>query len=166
MAATNASSGTREESNNRRSHQSTTIDRILECAVALNWNALAKTNEAIALQVEYRIGSGGSLDYLKLWASTIGGAWKLVCEYWMQSSSEHESGTTFNGGKLPGDFTWMLDAIMQHRQAFLPGSRDFVNGLVQINRPTDADLASAQADMNDALDRVGSHLARPLPPKG
>lgn len=166
MAATNALSGTREESNNKRSHQNTTIDRILECAVALNWDALAKTNEAIALQVEYRIGAGGSLDYLKLWASTTRGVWKLVCEYWMQSSSGHESGTTFNGANAPGDFTWMLDAIMQHQQAFLPGSRNFVDGLVQINRPTDADLASAQADMNDAMDRVGAHLARPLPPKG
>ena len=62
MAATNALSGTREESNNKRSPQNTTIDRILECAVALNWDALAKTNEAIALQVEYHIGSGGSLE--------------------------------------------------------------------------------------------------------
>jgi len=30
--------------------------------------------------------------------------------------------------------------------------------LVQVNRPTDADLASARADMNEALERVGSHL--------
>jgi hypothetical protein len=144
--------------NNRSGQGNTTIDRILECAVALNWNALAQTDEATALQVEYRIGPGKSLDYLKLWSSTTRGVWHLICEYWMQSSSTHESGTTFTGGKYSGDFTWMLDAIMQHQRAFLLGSARFMDGLVQVNRPTDADLASARADMNEALERVGSHL--------
>ena len=158
MAASNASPGTREKIDKKRSSENSTIDRILECAVALNWNALAQTDEATALQIEYRIGPGQSLDYLKLWSSTTRGVWHLVCEYWMQSSSTHESGTTFTGGKYSGDFTWMLDAIMQHQGAFLPGSADFMDGMVQVNRPTDADLASARADMNEALDRVGSQL--------
>ena len=73
MAASDALSGTREKIDNKRTHENTTIDRILECAVALNWNALAQTNGAIALQVEYRIGSGQFLDYLKLWSSTTRG---------------------------------------------------------------------------------------------
>ncbi len=165
MAASDALSGTREEVKNKRSSVNTTIDRILECAVALNWNALASTNEATALQIQYRIGPGRSVDYLKLWSSTTRGVWNLVCEYWMQSSSGHESGTTFNGGYYSRDFTWMLDTIMQHQPEFLPGPRDFVDGLVQINRPTDADLVSARVDMNAALDRVGSHLGMPAHPK-
>src|SRR5690242_13032346 len=136
MEATDALSRTREEIDNKRSPANTTIDRILECAVALNWNALAQGDEATALQVEYRIKPGQSLDYLKLWSSTTRGVWHLVCEYWMQSSSTHESGTTFAEGKYSGDFTWMLDAIMQHQRAFLPGSSAFVDGLVQISRPT------------------------------
>ena len=163
MAASDAVSASREQ--NKRAPQNTSIDRILECAVALNWNALASTNEATAFQVEYRIGPDRSLDYLKLWSSTTRGVWNLVCEYWMQSTSGHESGTKFTAGNSSGDFTWMLDAIMQHQGAFLPGSRDFVDGLVQINRPTDADLASAREDMNAALGRVGSHLVPPSPPK-
>ena len=159
MAASDALSGTRERIDNKTTLENTSIDRILECAVALNWNALAHTNGAIALQVEYRIGSGQFLDYLKLWSSTTRGVWHLVCEYWMQSSSTHESGTTFTaGGSNAGDFTWMLDAIMQHQAAFIHGSSDFMDGLVQINRPTDSDLASARTDMNEALGRVGSHL--------
>ena len=163
MAAANASPGTSEKIDNKRFSENTTIDRILECAVALNWNALAHADEATALQVEYRIGPGKSLDYLKLWSSTTRGVWHLICEYWMQSSSTHESGTTFTGGKYSGDFTWMLDAIMQHQGAFRPGSANFMDGLVQVKRPTDADLASARADMNEALDRVGSHLRPALP---
>lgn len=164
MAASDVPSGTREEIINQRSPKST-IDRILECAVALNWNALAGTNEATALQVEYRIGLSRSVDYLKLWSSTTRGIWNLVCEYWMKSSSGHESGTTFNGGKYSGDFTWMLDAIMQHQREFLSVPSDFVDGLVQVNCPTDADLVSARAEMNAALDRVGAHLVRPSLPK-
>lgn len=51
MAAANASWGTREKIDNKLSSENTTIDRILECAVALNWNALAQTDEATALQL-------------------------------------------------------------------------------------------------------------------
>jgi len=143
---------------NRSGHKNTTIDRILECAVALNWNGLTQADETTAMQVEYRTGPSHSLDYLKLWSSSTRGVWNLVCEYWMQSSSGHETGATFSGREYSGDFTWMLDAIMQHQGAFLPGSSDFVEGLVQINRPTDTDFASAQADMAEAMERIGSHL--------
>jgi hypothetical protein len=143
---------------NRSGHGDTTIDRILECAVALNWSGLTQADETTAMQVEYRTGTSHSLEYLKLWSSTTRGIWNLVCEYWMQSSPGHESGATFSGRECSGDFTWMLDAIMQHQGAFRPGSSDFVEGLVQINRPTDTDLASARADMTEALDRIGSHL--------
>src|SRR3954471_15169871 len=137
MAGSNATAGTREGVVVKHTSENTTIDRILECAVALNWNALTQTDEVTALQVEYRVGPSHSLDYLKLWSSTTRGVWNLVCEYWMQSSSGRESGVTFSGREYSGDFTWMLDAIMQHQGAFLPGSSDFVEGLVQINRPTD-----------------------------
>lgn len=165
MAASDALSGTHEQISKKYSSQNTSIDRILESAVALNWNALAGTSEATALQIEYRIGPDRSIDYLKLWSSTTRGVWNLICEYWMKSSSGHESGTTFNGGKYSGDFTWMLDAIMQHQRAFLLGSPDFVDGLIQVSLPTDADLASARVDMNAALEQVGSHLAKPEPQK-
>lgn len=110
------------------------------------------------MQVEYQTGPSHSLEYLKIWSSATRGYWNLVCEYWMQSGSGHESGATFRGREYSGDFTWMLDAIMQHQAAFKSGSTDFVEGLVHINRPTDKDLASAQTDMSEALDRIGSHL--------
>jgi len=126
---------------NRSGNGNITIDRILECAVALNWNGLTQGDETTAMQVEYQTGPSHTLEYLKIWSSTTRGYWNLVCEYWMQAGSGHESGATFSGREYSGDFTWMLDAIMQHQGAFLPGSSDFVEGLVQINRPTDTDLA-------------------------
>jgi len=158
MAASHTLLRTQDGIDVKRSSENTTIDRILECAVALNWSGLSQADETTAMQVEYRTGPSHALEYLKLWSSATRGVWNLRCEYWMQSSSGHESGATFTGRAYAGDFTWMLDAIMQHQGAFLPGSSDLVEGLVQINRPTDTDLVSAQADMAEAMDRIGSHL--------
>jgi hypothetical protein len=142
--------------------QKITVDRMLECAVALNWNCLTRGDEDPAMQVEYRTGSSHALQYLKLWSSTKRGVWNLICEYWMQSSPTHDTGATFSGGWYSADLGWMLDAIMQHQGAFRPGSSDFADGLIQINRPTDTDLSSAQRDMTEALDphwtRIGSHF--------
>src|SRR5690348_1022235 len=143
---------------NRTGRGNISIDRILECAVALNWNGLTQADETTAMQVEYQTGPSHTLEYLKIWSSTTRGYWNLVCEYWMQAGSGHESGATFSGHEYSGDFTWMLDAIMQHQGAFRPVSTDFVEGLVQIKQPTDRDLASAQTDMTEALDRIGSHV--------
>jgi hypothetical protein len=144
---------------NGSGHHETTIDRILECAVVLNWNSLIQAGEEPAMQVEYRMGSRHSLDYLKLWSSVERGIWNLVCEYWMQSSVTHETGATFSGGRHSADFAWMLDAIMQHQGAFPTGPSDFAEGLIQISRPTDTDLSLAQKDMTEVLDRIGSRFA-------
>lgn len=140
---------------NRSGHEHTTIDRILQCAVALNWKSLT-ANDTAAMQVEYRTGPRQSLEYLKLWSSSSRGFWNLVCEYWMLSSPAHESGATFRGSNHSTDLAWMLDAVMQHQGEFVAASTGFVDGLVQINRPTDADIVSAQKDMTEALDRIAS----------
>jgi hypothetical protein len=159
MAASHALSPTQGSDLNHSGHQKITIDHLLECAVALNWNSLTRGDEDPAMQVEYRTGSTHALQYLKLWSSTKRGVWNLICEYWMQSSATHDTGATFSGGWYSADLAWMLDAIMQHQGAFRPGSSDFAGGLIQINRPTDSDLSSAQTDMTEALDRLGSIFA-------
>ena len=141
---------------NRSGQGHTTIDRILQCAVALNWKSLTQSDDTAAMQVEYRTGPRQSLEYLKLWSSTSRGIWNLVCEYWMLSSPAHESGATFSGSNHSAELAWMLDAVMQHQGEFMAASTGFVDGLVQINRPTDTDIASAQKDMTEALDRIAS----------
>jgi len=143
---------------NHSGHEQT-IDRILQCAVALNWKSLA-ADETTAMQVEYRTGPQHSLEYLKLWSSRARGFWNLVCEYWMLSSPAHQSGATFSGGTHSADLAWMLDAIMQHQGEFMAASTVFVDGLVQIGPPTAADISAAQKDMTEALDRIGSLAAR------
>lgn len=161
MAASHVLSTTEGGSEaNHSGHQKMTIDRILECAVTLNWNSLTRGDENPAMQVEYRTGSSHALQYLKLWSSTKRGVWKLICEYWMQSSATHDTGATFSGGWYSADLAWMLNAIMQHQEAFRPGSCDLAGGLIQINRPTDTDLSSSQADMTAALDTLDLLLNR------
>src|SRR5256885_8095990 len=87
MAASHALSPTQGSDVYHSGHQKITIDRMLECAVALNWNSLTRGDEDPAMQVEYRTGSSHALQYLKLWSSTKRGVWKLICEYWMQPSA-------------------------------------------------------------------------------
>src|SRR5579864_8695005 len=102
----------------------TTIDRIVECAVTLNWKDLTRSEEASSIQVEYRTGPQHALEYLKIWSSSQRGYWHLIAEYWMHSSAAHEMGATFSAGNQSADLALMLDAIMQHQEDFLPPSRD------------------------------------------
>ena len=135
-------------------HENVTIDRILECAVALNWKDL-NSDGLTSIQVQYHVGSGGSLEYLKCWSSRERGYWHLICEYWTKSGSRHESGVTFDGVIKPTDFAWMLDAIMQHQAAFPSSSCDFPDGLIQISRPSESFIDLAHKEMAETLDRVG-----------
>jgi hypothetical protein len=141
-------------------HESMTIDRILECAVALNWKDLTSFDEASSIQVEYHVGSGHSLEYLKCWSSTQRGYWHLVCEYWMKSGPIYRSGLTFNGSIYSADFVRMLDAIMQRQAAFPPSSSDFPDGLIQISRPSESFINAAQKEMTGALDSIGPLLVK------
>jgi len=73
----------------------------------------------------------------------------------MHSSTAHERGANFSGGNYSADLALMLDAIMQHQDDFLQPSHDFLNGLVQIKRPSEAALAAAREEMTGALDHIG-----------
>lgn len=139
----------------RIGHKRTTIERILECAVTLNWKDLTQSEEATSIQVEYRTGPQHSLEYLKIWSSTERGYWHLRAEYWMHSSTAHEMGETFSDGNHSADLALMLDAIMQHQEDFLQPSPDFLDGLVQIKRPRESDLDAAREEMIGVMDHLG-----------
>jgi len=134
--------------------ENTTLDRILECAVVLNWKDLTRADEETSIQVEYRTAASHLLNYVKFWSSTERGHWRLICEYWMQSSGARQSGVTFHDGVFSTDLAWMLDAIMQHQAAFPPLPSDFPDGLIQLSRPGESFIGPAQKDMTRALDRI------------
>ena len=132
------------------------IERILECAVWLNWKDFASNSLPLAMQLEYRGGPTHSLDSLKLWSSTARGYWNLVCEYWMQSSTTHQQGITFAGTNSSPALTRMLDAIMHHQEAFSRDSTELFDGLVQVDAPDEAQSATARLQMGLALGRITS----------
>jgi hypothetical protein len=57
------------------------IDRVLESAVVLNWNDLLKSSHHGVVHIEYGTAPEPSLQYVKIWLSTTGGTWDLICQY-------------------------------------------------------------------------------------
>ena len=141
-------------------HAKPTIERILECAVALNWKDLTHAGEVTSIQVEYRPGPSQSLEHLKLWSSTKRGFWNLVCEYRVGAEMNRQKGTTFAGGNSSADLPWMLDAIMQHQDVFAPSPSKFLDGVIQVGCPGETELNAARKDMAEAMDRISSLPAR------
>src|SRR5436853_494623 len=60
--------------------EDSTLDRALDSAISASWKELAQGSPIDAMQVEYRTGASGSLDYFKIWSSTLTGHGYLVCE--------------------------------------------------------------------------------------
>lgn len=133
-----------------------TIDRIIECAVYLNWKDFAFDSSPVAVRMEYRTGPARSLKCLKLWSSVSRGHWKLVCEYWTEPNPIQRQGITFSKSYSSLGFTRMLDAIMQHQEAFSVRQTDLRDRMVQITSPDEAQCVAAKREMTEALQRITS----------
>lgn len=131
-----------------------TIDRILECAVSLNWKDFTSDSVPVAMQMEYHAGPERSLEYLKLWTSNLRGHWKLVCEYWILAEGSHQQGIKFADAYSSPGLARMLDSIMRHQPAFSMARTDLLGGLVQIAPPDEAQSAAARHQMAEALERI------------
>jgi hypothetical protein len=130
------------------------LDRILESAVILGWSDLMNGAKSGLLHLEYAFAPDSSLDYLKLWSSTVRGHWHLACEYWMSASALHGKGIHFKDGFRSEGLTETLEFIMQHQQAF-SSSPDFGRtGLLQIQVPTNEESTTAAKSVREAFSRV------------
>ena len=137
------------------------LDRILESAVILGWPDLMKGAKSGLLHLEYAFAPDSSLDYLKLWSSTVRGHWHLACEYWMSASAFHGKGIHFKDGFRSEGLTQTLEFVMQHQQAF-SSSPDFGRtGLLQIQVPTEEESATAAESVRVAFCHVNSFSAEP-----
>jgi hypothetical protein len=135
------------------------LDRLLECAIIANWSALMRTAESGLIHIDYGFGPRDSIEYLKLWISTARGHWFLVCEYWMSTSRFHTSGIHFESGYKSDDLAHNLEWIMQHQDAFPLPPNLGRNGLIQIQTPTEEEIAAATVSLSETLNRVTSSLA-------
>jgi hypothetical protein len=127
-----------------------TLDQILESAVVLSWKDLLPGKRTTLVHVEYRLGPGGSLEFLKVWSSITRGHQYLVCE-WACTPLSPDSHVSFSNDFYSQDLAQMLESIIQHQAAFFKDLTLHRDGLVQIHPPTEEDRRSAEACMADAF---------------
>jgi hypothetical protein len=132
------------------------FDRTLEYAVVQSWDELMPPSTSGLVQIEYQTGADGSVDFLKIWASTVRGHWSLICEFWMRSLWSHTTGVRFANDYHAADLAHALEFMAEHEVAFseLPGR----HGLIQINPPTEEERREAKHWMG-----VAFKLPLPIP---
>jgi hypothetical protein len=111
------------------------------------------------IHIEYHVEPLGSVEYMRVWASTVRGSWSLICEHWMRWSASHLSGLEFSNGYASNTLARMLDTIMQHQEIFLVGAAPGKDRMIQVYPPADADRAAAGRMMEVFRERVAGNGA-------
>ncbi len=138
------------------------IERTLESAVVVSWTDLICGPQPGLIHIEYGFAATGNLDYLKLWSSVTRGHWRLVCEYWMSPSTFHPASVHFENGYQSEGLAHILEFVMQHQNLFVLPMDHGRQGLLQIPTPTEAQTTAAAAWMNEAFNRLGSPVGKPV----
>ena len=130
------------------------LNRLLSSAVVLSWDELMPDLTSGLIHIEYQTGNDGSLEFLKTWASTVWGEWKLVCELWMRPLWSHATGLRFGTDYHSADFARTLELVVGAEAAVsvLPNLRS----LIQVFPPTDLQRRDAELLAKEALDHHGS----------
>ena len=139
-----------------------TLEQILESAIVASWEELTHGAQPGLIHIEYNFAAGGTLDGLKIWSSIARGHWLLLCEYWMSASNSHSSGVRFDNGYQSEDLAHTLEFVMQRQNAFALPPNLGRPGLLQIPRPTEAEIEAATASVSEAFDHLNSALAEPV----
>jgi hypothetical protein len=126
----------------------------LSNALVLNWNELMPEPGAGQMQIEYHVGAGGGVEFLKVWGATVRGHWDLICSYWMQSTPSHQSGLQFDNRHKSDTLRGMVDGIMQHQELFQVETLPGADGMIQISPPTEKERGSALEMMDVLRDRL------------
>lgn len=117
------------------------FDRILECVVILSWNELMGPSTSGLVQIEYGTDAAFSLEYLKVWCSTIRGYANLVCEYWVQPVWSHVVGLQWVAGYNSAGFATLLESAIEHQDTY--SKLTHRAGSIQICPPTEEEIAAA-----------------------
>lgn len=139
--------------------ESLRVDAMLGDAVVLNWNDLMPETDSGLIHIEYHVESLGSVEYLKIWASTVRGYWQLICEHWIRRHANQPGGLRFNNGYKSDQLRKMLETIMQHQEMFLVNAAPGKDRVIQVQPPTDADRSMANSMMEVFRDRTANQSA-------
>jgi hypothetical protein len=126
----------------------------LKSAVVLGWDELMPDSTSGLIHVEYQAADEGSLDFLKIWASTIRGQWKLICEFWMRPLWSHSAGVRFGSEYHSVDFARTLELVLGPADAFSLAPN--LRGLVQVSPPTEEERDKAKQLTLSALEHHAS----------
>ncbi len=129
---------------------------MLANALAFNWNDLMPEAAAGQIQIEYHVGLGGGVEFVKVWGATARGHWDLICSYWMHSGSSRQSGLQFANGHKSDTFRGMLDSIMQHQGLFRIDTAPGTDCMIQVSPPTERERIAALTMMDVLRDRLSS----------
>jgi hypothetical protein len=115
--------------------QTIRLDRALENTVIQSWDELMPDSTSGLIHLEYQAGNDGSLEFLRIWASTVRGSWKLICEYWIRPLWSHAVGLRFESDYYSEDLARNLEFVIG-RETALSKLPDQI-GLIQIYPPTE-----------------------------
>ena len=134
------------------------LDLALEYAVIRSWDDLMPNSASGLIHVEYQTSLDGSLDFFKIWASTLRGYWSLICECWMRPLWSHTTGLRFENDYHSGILARTLEYVMRHEDSFakLPER----HGLIQVYPPTTAQRGEAERWGTETFGDMGSSLVK------
>ncbi len=132
------------------------LDAILTDAVILNWSELMPELRSGQIHIEYHVEATGSVEFVKVWGSTIRGYWSLICEHRMRWNTAHQSGLHFSNGYKSDRLAEMLDTIMQRQGALLVGAAPGKDRMIQVHPPTDDDRVAASGMMEVLRERLAA----------
>jgi hypothetical protein len=132
------------------------LDRTLEALVEAHWDELMPVAGGGWIQVEYRTGSDGLLQYLKIWASMTRGRWDLVCEQWTTAAWSHVPGLQFSPGYYSEGLGHALEVVSRHQKTFAQLAGPDQNGLLPISAPQEDERRAAKSWMTEVLATLGS----------
>jgi hypothetical protein len=139
-----------------------TLEQILESAIVASWQDLTNGAQPGLIHVEYNFTAGGTLDDLRIWSSITRGHWLLICEYGMSASKSHSGGVRFDNGYHSEGLAHTLEFVMQRQNSFALPPNLGRPGLLQIPRPTEAEIGAAQTSVREAFEHVSSAFAEPV----
>ena len=130
------------------------MDAILADALILNWSDLMPELTSGLIHIEYHVDALGSVEFVKVWASTMRGHWNLICEARMRWDTSQQTGPHFSNSYNSDGLASMLDTIMRHQEVFFVGTAPGKDRMIQVYPPTDADRAEASTVLELFRDRL------------
>jgi hypothetical protein len=134
--------------------QTERLDHALASTVIQSWDELMPKSTSGLIQIEYQTGDDGSIEFLMIWASTIRGHWKLVCELWMRPLWSHATGLRFSNDYHSAAFAHTLELVMGNENAFSKLADQ--HGLIQVYPPTQEERKEADHWTSVAFDQLAS----------